>query len=433
MNFTDDQLNAFYGLSNFIAGNLDMIYLVNGSAGTGKTSVISQFINGIPSDVKVCAAAPTHKAISVIREKCRCTNKKTHYKTIHHLLRLTADYNTDGQTVFDTEDDLKYFHEYDVIFIDESSMISQQMYQLLKRYSQDTNTQIIFIGDSFQLPPIGEQMSKVFSTPDSSVLVEIVRAKSDVLMECYSRFRNYVATNHIEIPREWNKSAGPVRRLNNAREFEKLIAGTFNAETDHVLAFSRAKVAHYNALIRKRLFNGTTQRFVAGEVLVFDNYCRLANGEGSWESFHTSDQIVLENVNIVTRFHDKFKQFFKVYELVFLMKGCFTVYIIHEDDAKKYAKYYTASKKELLELVKKENWNPTSTEWGSYNFNKELFLCPLIYSYAQTCHKSQGSTYERVFVDVINIRSCAKDDPTTMRHCMYTAVMRASEHLTLLF
>lgn len=432
MNFTNDQLTAYAGMSNFISGNLDMMYLVDGSAGTGKTSVISQFISDLPRHMKVCAAAPTHKAIGVIQDKCRDCKRPITYWTVHRLLGLSAGFGENGEMVFDGNEDKPYTHAFDIIFIDEASMLSHTMFRFLTKYSMDTNALIIFIGDSFQLPPIGEQMSEVFSIRDTTRLQTVVRAKSDVLMDAFSRFRNYVATGQIQMPKEWNAPTNLVRRITNSDAFEKYMIENFDVKTDHVLAFSRAKVAHYNNLIRKKLFGNTNQMFMPGEVLVFDSFCQLVSDDGVQKSFHTSDQIELDAANVVTKVHNAFKQSFKVYELKFHEGKKFTVCIIHDDDIKRYNQCCLAAKKALQQLAEKEKRQITTVEWQIYYQHTEQFKCPLIYSYAQTCHKSQGSTYECVYVDAINIRCCAKDDPMTMRRCTYTAVTRASEQLTLL-
>ncbi len=54
------------------------------------------------------------------------------------------------------------------------------------------------------------------------------------------------------------------------------------------------------------------------------------------------------------------------------------------------------------------------------------------YGYCITSHKSQGSTYTNVFVDVSNILNFNRD-PTDGMKCLYTSVTRASNTLHLFY
>ena len=52
------------------------------------------------------------------------------------------------------------------------------------------------------------------------------------------------------------------------------------------------------------------------------------------------------------------------------------------------------------------------------------------YGYCTTVHKSQGSTYHNVYVDINDILNNSRLDE--MKRCMYTAVTRCSNKIILL-
>lgn len=70
-----------------------------------------------------------------------------------------------------------------------------------------------------------------------------------------------------------------------------------------------------------------------------------------------------------------------------------------------------------------------SNLWSQYN---EIFIGPfanLNYGYAITIHKSQGSTYENVFVDISDIFDNLNCDE--IKRCIYTSVTRSSSKVFL--
>ena len=54
------------------------------------------------------------------------------------------------------------------------------------------------------------------------------------------------------------------------------------------------------------------------------------------------------------------------------------------------------------------------------------------YGYCITTHKCQGSTYNNVYVDIGNILNCNKNNLDSLK-CLYTAVTRASDTISLFY
>ena len=120
------------------------ISIVTGGPGTGKTliqKVLVQLIKRIFPAFKIALCAPTGVAAQRLAE---ATNKPA--STIHKILQLKVNNEEEN----DTEKQLPW----DVIIIDEFSMVDEMLfYRLLKRLKP--NTKLILSGDIEQLPSIG--------------------------------------------------------------------------------------------------------------------------------------------------------------------------------------------------------------------------------------------------------------------------------------
>ena len=85
-------------------------------------------------------------------------------------------------------------------------------------------------------------------------------------------------------------------------------------------------------------------------------------------------------------------------------------------------------------LSKKQNDRLVKTVlqrlWEFYYYLIIDKFADISYGYAITVHKSQGSTYNNVFVDMNNICKTIKDK-NQLHKCIYTAITRASKKLKL--
>ena len=76
--------------------------------------------------------------------------------------------------------------------------------------------------------------------------------------------------------------------------------------------------------------------------------------------------------------------------------------------------------------------NNTYLTMQSYNKNDVKFNKGIDYAYALTIHKSQGSTYKDVYIDVKDIRNSTKTRSLALR-LLYTALSRPTNKALLLF
>ena len=202
--FTNDQKEAIIKICNFLLNPEMKTFGLYGFAGTGKTTVVTKLIHFLIYKNylnSVVFSAPTNKAVNIIKSKFRNnieallkekhieeTNSsfdeqlgildekgyKINFFTIHKLLNYQNDFDVDGSRIF-IKSDKSNLNKYDLIVIDECSMISMQIIahifeeirNEIKIMGKDSIVKkvpkILFVGDPAQLNPINEKVSIIFS------------------------------------------------------------------------------------------------------------------------------------------------------------------------------------------------------------------------------------------------------------------------------
>lgn len=231
------------------------LFLLEGQAGTGKTSTITSLFRYPEfSNMGICFSAPTNKALSVMMQKLTSkteeneelhelntdTNsasgvsevngaggvggesgkKKYIFKTVYKLTGSKTSINTSGETKFNRQSSTEIsFHE-DIIIIDEASMIDKlqvvcildSIENLKKKIHTQANPPvmpiIIFMGDVAQLPPVCESISLIFDPVTHSkynikklMLTQIMRSK-DRLTDLSHNIRKLVPLPNEESVQE---------------------------------------------------------------------------------------------------------------------------------------------------------------------------------------------------------------------------------------
>jgi len=148
--------------------NDDNFLIINGPAGTGKTSLISKSIKECEKlNLKYEAVAYTGKAASNLRSKCDGTGK-----TIHDFLYTFASKPKPSGEGYG-KDWILDFSDLDILFIDECSMLSTQVpgfkvngektylfLEILEALKSRKIKKIMLLGDRHQLPPIYKEENK---------------------------------------------------------------------------------------------------------------------------------------------------------------------------------------------------------------------------------------------------------------------------------
>jgi exodeoxyribonuclease-5 len=144
--------------------------VLGGYAGTGKSTLLGYLALHFQHDMKlnVAYAAPTGKAAGVLRRSLGANGVAPGFcGTLHRLIYRPKVDAAGNITGWDRVESLNY----DLIVIDEASMVTGQILEDLEEYG----IPIIFCGDHGQLPPVGEEVN-LMAEPD--VRLETVRRQA---------------------------------------------------------------------------------------------------------------------------------------------------------------------------------------------------------------------------------------------------------------
>jgi len=136
---------------------------LGGYAGTGKTTLIAELKKSLEKDnkkIKIAFCSFTGKASIVLKNKLReveALKPKDVVGTIHSLIYSPVVNSKEEIIGWEVKDDLKY----DLIIVDEASMVDQNIWSDLNRFK----IPIVAVGDHGQLPPIGTSFN-LMQKPD---------------------------------------------------------------------------------------------------------------------------------------------------------------------------------------------------------------------------------------------------------------------------
>lgn len=401
--------------------------LIRGSAGVGKTFLVNSLIKSLKilprfrTSRSLCTA-PTNKAVEVLRGKVD-NIPGNDFTTVHSALKLKRKVNPkDGSLSFEPEYSERFppLKGISLLIIDESSMLNRSLLKYLEQHAKINNTTVIFIGDEKQLPPVGEEISPVFTSNYPEVeLTEIVRqAEGNPIIQLS---RNLSMINRRV---EHRTDIGGFIYTQDRLKIIETLAKVNGTNELKYLAWTNFEVDAVNAAVRKKIY-GNPNKIELGETLVFNqpygedyftnqeikvDTLELIEGEIFVYSMHNPDYS-LDNLEVPETINKK------VPLKRYLINK--KVEVIHEDSE---VDYYNLLK-EMKSLCIKKYLN-----WKDYYTFVEFFA-DLKYNHALTVHKSQGSTFVQA---IVNIRDLNKNrDAKEKQKLFYTAITRASNLLIL--
>lgn len=554
LEFSPDQHEAIERIKAFLS-SAEKTLLFQGSAGTGKTSVINHIFQ-LPeySRKSICLSATTNKAVAVIEAMSDRKQENVEYSTLHKLLKTKRVIDVNGEPQFvvnpssifskSRDKNKKTINSYDIVVIDEASMISSSVFDSLMKVIGRIRGKIIFTGDRYQLNPVNEDESSVFTLENNIELTKIHRACNGIL-GISNHIRESVAnTDKIKI-KKWCDNDS-VFLIKNRREWlDKFVELNKEGKDPIVLAYTNQCCNATNETLRNMIFGETKgfegQRFTRGDRIVFNNPFKTIveemNSKGETiqniNIFHTSQQTLVMNVDtsvkqcnpltkehllspytigmtpMLTRgvricsvckvhpvkadgeagcFHafcpdcyltwihqakecplccidyrngefkihnrrfkavepllNKFLRFtqntYKVWCLAVKRnegdkKNTVDIEVVHEKSMDKFNRDTEILKGIINDIKAISNSNFIHTIarhlWEYYYREYLDTFADVSYGYCITSHKSQGSTYSTVFVDVGNILNYNRTVVDGLK-CVYTSVTRPSQQLYITY
>lgn len=585
--FVDERINTIRNIFEMIHDHTQTVFGMYGYAGTGKTTLIMEIILFLITHKlinSVAFSAPTHKALNVMKTnfnklipqlmvkmnscdqgsfdsnliELRIKGVNIEFMTIHKLLGYSMEFNDDGAKVFAKRKVNAWnrnkkqnivdvdITKYDVVIVDECSMISMPM--VIELFAEirtrvqhiiDINKipKIIFTGDPAQLPPVNEKASSIFIkkkdelrfidyakaiTMDQNNFLtgealksnydkftdDVINMKTTTLKQIFRNSHSNVIGLCFEI-RQWvmdeitkpslgKYSGGGVSmyRYNEGKKtdtkwFKKCVDLFRKGHTSNIiLTWTNHQSETYNTEIRKLLLNRDTfGAFEIGDILILNDFYCFADDVDKKETineednrFYTSEQLkivelctvrkkvrmlsediqsslkslgdsgdIIKKLKLtINKINEVTKRDYKVWKMKVLRlsdnginsndREC-QVYVVHESSAKvlrddneqvaKIIKILLTSYKEThpkqLKTIEKIIMKPL---WKYWNDNFVAPFASVAFGYSITTHKSEGSTFNNVFVDADDIL-LNMNEPEAKR-CIYTSHTRCANELHIL-
>ncbi len=425
-------------------GEVDTLVL-RGYAGTGKTTVISALVSVLPLfNMKSMLLAPTGRAAKVLSSYAG-KNAFTIHKIIY---RQVADSNTGGVRFIRQ----KNYAKKTIFIVDESSLISNEngllarglLDDLVEYVFQDGSNRLILVGDNAQLPPVGSLLSPAldvvylqekFGMNLAQVeLSEVLRQelKSGILINA-THLRD-VILKKVQSLRFETKRYKDIFRMNNDR-LEDGIRYAYQKvgmENTAILCRSNWQAVRYNEYIR-RMILFKEDEIEAGDVLmvVKNNYSILEPDSAA--GFIANGEFA--EVRKIFNLEDKYGFRFADLELQLVdypdlkpFRARVTLDTLHSNSPSLTPEDSNKLYQQVLEDYK-SNF-PKKELKKKMQADEYLNALQVKFSYALTCHKSQGGQWQIVFIDSGNRQEEKPDEDMT--RWMYTALTRAQKEVFLI-
>lgn len=431
--WTDQQTEALDKLSSFSKDS--NFFVLKGYAGTGKSTVIAEWVKRMmerPDDLpegkiwcrpSICLTAPTNKASNVLADKAKETKLQVECSTIHSLLNLRMVWQKDKQVLVPNKrDDGEGFADYDYVVIDECSMINEELLQYIIDARESADNKVIFMGDPCQLPPVKEKESASFTlVKEPSELTQVVRqAEGSSILPMSFYIRDLILSGGKQYPAKiYSFVDGKTVCHEPAKDYEFEILGRIdeahsNEEDVRHIAWTNAVVDTWNDRIRDYIYGLDRDEWINGELIVTTSPVL-----DPVESF-----VVYSTDTLLTIIGEP-------KEKVNMGVPCWIIPVKSETGKrakltvvqKAGQKMYADQKSGLLKDAKEnKKWRPFYAFCELFNSIKP--------AHSMTAHRSQGSTFDEVFISLDNILQNPRRKESLQ--CLYVAATRARHKVTFI-
>ena len=443
INLTTHQKNVFDHIIDDLkeivtAGSIwgNMISLA-GSAGVGKTFMTAEIIKHLQElKLSITLTTPTHKALSVSRNMANSLNiKSIRIQTIQSFLnvKLFTNYET-GKRIFQVDKTSRDKNFADVLIVDESSMINDDLLMHIDQAVKEGRVKsVLFVGDHYQLPPIDGQSIVVQKLVKQYELEEIIRqAEDSYIIKIASIIRDLIKIKDFSTPIETLFKIH-MDQSNVHFEQNEFMSLYFSNEVAHwsekeqiFIAYTNQTVDYYNKIARNRYWNEkglvTIPQFLAGDWLTLQD----ANISGDSTIHQNNETILLQSAEKI------FDEELGIWYWDCLDNDFKDIKIVDERSMAKYNEQLN----KLMKVAKSKKGDERKDAWRRYYEMVDQY-CKVKYIYASTVHKTQGSTYPTVFVDLRGIVKLYNDEDVAAKELAYrltyVAITRASSDVHVLF
>ncbi|GFD76149.1 MULTISPECIES: ATP-dependent DNA helicase [Tenacibaculum] len=446
---TEKQNELLDVLTDFIFSDDNRaLFLLKGYAGTGKTTIISTVVHNLwKIGQKAVLLAPTGRAAKVISGY---SNRQAF--TIHKKIYFPKKQSS-GAVNFVMQPNK---HTDTLFIVDEASMISDEkqnaklfengslLDDLISYVYSGKNCKIIFIGDTAQLPPVKLTMSPALEADKLSFefnkevteieLDEVVRQEegSGILANA-TDLRLLIQNDSIHF--QFDLNYPDIIRLQDGYDIQDAITmaydGDIGVEDTAIIVRSNKRANQYNQQIRTKIRGQENEISTGDYVMVVKNNYYWLKDSSSAGFIANGDICEVMRINSIKELYG-FK--FAEVEVRMIdypdMKPFETVLLLDTLTSESPSLTYEESNR-LYEAVKEDFAHEKSKykQFMGVKKNKYFNALQVKFSYAMTCHKSQGGQWKTVFIEQPYLPDGASVE---YLRWLYTAVTRAQEKLYLI-
>lgn len=418
---TEEQAGLVARLAEFLwDDNVPSVFVIKGYAGTGKTSLVGALVKTLEAFERACVLlAPTGRAAKVFASYAAHPAYTIH-KKIYRQRAFTGDF-TGFQLAHNA-------HKNTFFIVDEASMIANEAAEgahygsglllddLFDFVYSGAGCRLILLGDTAQLPPVGqvrspaldEEYLRRYGYPVYSCeLTHVVRQveESGVLFNA-TRLRKAMQENPLPVPSiAWRRF--PDVSLVGGDELVEVLSSAYRRDgMDETIIVTRSnkRANIFNQGIRNRILY-REEELASGDLLL------VARNNYFWsEKYEKLDFIANGDVARVVRVRRVCEMYgFRFADVVLYfpdyeeeMEAKVILDTLHSESpsltAEENTRLFNAvmedyadvpSKRERLKRLKNDPW-----------FN----ALQVKYAYAVTCHKAQGGQWANVFIDMGYLR-----------------------------
>lgn len=437
-----------------LSRDADSLYMLRGYAGTGKTTLVGALVRTmLQLKQRVTLLAPTGRAAKVMS-----LYSGYRAQTIHrHIYRQ----RTFGEDSFTAAPNMQ---QNTLFVVDEASMIANEglsgsifndgrlLDDLIHYVYSSPGCRLILIGDTAQLPPVGEELSPALDVNElegygmevmHASLTQVVRQAEESGILWNATMLRHMLGKEISMPRIRASGFADIIELPGNEVVDALEESYSRCGMDGTIVITRSnkRAIMYNMGIRGRIL-GYEEEIEGGEqVMVTKNkYLSvrnnpnpasvgenqeqpelIANGEiavvrrlrniHQMHGFHFAEarlrfpddnDMELETMVLLDTLHSESPSLSRQQQQELFASVCNDYPEIH-------------NKRDLLKAVKEDPY---------------YSALQIKYAYAITCHKAQGGQWERVFVD----RGYLTEEMINEDYIrwLYTAITRATEKVYII-
>lgn len=375
---------------------------LTGGGGSGKTTMLFPLLIELVNQGKrVLLVAPTNKACRVLRETSRKWGYELEVMTLAKALGLALLPSEEDKRIRPVGQPV--LANYDLVVLDEGSMAPKMAIDIVESCLAFTGTKLLTMGDDCQLPPVRESRPEAFDLGPKVELSKIERY-SGAILEFANTLRDHVKTKQkIKVmPSLLNSDGSGVHHALGKHFVPQAVqmVDLDNPDRTRILAWRNDRVDAINQAVRQHYHGLNVPPFLVGDKVVTTD--AVKNPEGN------DIMLPVDEDCEVTAVHEDFVDgaagsglTFPTWMLVLRpLHG-----LVRDVVAQVIKPEHKADwEVHLANVAKRAKIN---RNWTEYWYLRES-VHAVKHCYAITVHRSQGSTFTNVFLDVIDIQKNQK-------------------------